>query len=430
MATITAFIRSSANKPKVNVRFRIRDSRSTQLFYKSDIQIEPDFFDPEKEQYKARVINIRPDIRIKINTAISDTKIHLAKLYNQHHPTTSAELLRLIQAEDDKPLERLGFYEQFDLFVELRNFSPRLQEHWQVLKRRLMRYELYRNIALNLDTMTMEDVHRLELYLLNEHEIIKSRQYAHIAREVPTYGSQKKRGQNTVNGLIKKLRSFFNYAIKTKITTNDPFLGYTAKPTIYGTPIFLTKDERNTLYTHDFSDRPGLAVQRDIFIFHCLVGCRVGDLYKLTTSSVINGAIEYVQQKTKEHSPETVRVPLNATALEIIEKYRDRQDDIRLLPYISFTNYNEAIKEMIRLAGIDRMVTVLDSVTRCDKQVPIYEVASTHMARRTFIGNLYKQVQDPNLIASLSGHSEGSRAFARYRTIDEDMKKDLVKLLD
>jgi len=29
----------------------------------------------------------------------------------------------------------------------------------------------------------------------------------------------------------------------------------------------------------------------------------------------------------------------------------------------------------------------------------------------------------------LSGHKEGSRAFARYREIDEEMKKELVNLL-
>ena len=36
----------------------------------------------------------------------------------------------------------------------------------------------------------------------------------------------------------------------------------------------------------------------------------------------------------------------------------------------------------------------------------------------------------PNLVGSLSGHKEGSKAFARYRDIDEDMKKELVDLLD
>ena len=29
-----------------------------------------------------------------------------------------------------------------------------------------------------------------------------------------------------------------------------------------------------------------------------------------------------------------------------------------------------------------------------------------------------------------TGHVEGSRAFSRYRTIDIDMKKDLVRILE
>ena len=52
------------------------------------------------------------------------------------------------------------------------------------------------------------------------------------------------------------------------------------------------------------------------------------------------------------------------------------------------------------------------------------------MARRTLIGNIYKLVRDSNLVSALTGHAEGSRAFARYRTIDIDMKKDLVKILE
>ena len=50
--------------------------------------------------------------------------------------------------------------------------------------------------------------------------------------------------------------------------------------------------------------------------------------------------------------------------------------------------------------------------------------------RRTFTAILYKNVKDQNMVASLTGHAEGSRAFARYRDIDREMKNDLVKLLD
>ena len=34
------------------------------------------------------------------------------------------------------------------------------------------------------------------------------------------------------------------------------------------------------------------------------------------------------------------------------------------------------------------------------------------------------------MIGKLSGHVEGSRAFARYRTIDDDLKKSLVNMLE
>ena len=73
---------------------------------------------------------------------------------------------------------------------------------------------------------------------------------------------------------------------------------------------------------------------------------------------------------------------------------------------------------------------VFDALKVDKVKVPINEIASSHMARRTFIGNIYKLVKDPNLVSALTGHVEGSRAFSRYRTIDIDMKKDLVKIFE
>ncbi|KAA6309434.1 Tyrosine recombinase XerC [termite gut metagenome] len=92
--------------------------------------------------------------------------------------------------------------------------------------------------------------------------------------------------------------------------------------------------------------------------------------------------------------------------------------------------YNQYIKQALCEAGISRVVTIIDQKTRLEVQKPIWEVASSHMARRSFIGNIYKQVKDPNLVGALSGHKEGSKAFARYRTIDDDMKKELIGMLE
>lgn len=46
----------------------------------------------------------------------------------------------------------------------------------------------------------------------------------------------------------------------------------------YASPIYLTLDDVQRIYNTDLLSFPHLAVQRDIFVFQCNVGCRIGDL--------------------------------------------------------------------------------------------------------------------------------------------------------
>lgn len=133
-------------------------------------------------------------------------------------------------------------------------------------------------------------------------------------------------------------------------------------------------------------------------------------------------------QKTKKCQAKTVRVPLHEKAKAILERYKNHEP--QLLPFKNIAIYNKGIRELLKHCGIDRMVTILDTHGYETVQRPLYEVATSHTARKTFVGNLYKQVPDPNLIASMSGHVEGSRAFKRYRSIDDDMKRKLVEMID
>lgn len=82
----------------------------------------------------------------------------------------------------------------------------------------------------------------------------------------------------------------------------------------------------------------------------------------MTRLNIVNGAVEYIQKKTKEGNPVTVRVPLNDKAKEILERYKDHEG--KLLPFISEQKYNEAIKKIFKLSGVDRIVTILDPLTR------------------------------------------------------------------
>ena len=139
--------------------------------------------------------------------------------------------------------------------------------------------------------------------------------------------------------------------------------------------------------------------------------------------------MHYIARKTKEGRPITIQVPLNSTAQRILEKYKDTPGE-HLFPECAYISYNKDIKRMLKEAGIHRHVVVIDQKTRESVSRPIYEVASTHMARRTFIGNVYKKFKDQNMVSALTGHKPGSTAFVRYREIDDDMKQEMVDAID
>ena len=345
----------------------------------------------------------------------------------------------------------------FDYMVDFRNNAKKKvngkregeksdvwKRNFDVLVRALQRYEMFirlsdkkrKDFVLDIDTFDNEMLSDIESYLRNEHALLE--EYPSVFRAIPASVDVKRRspkpqprGNNTICAFFNKLRAFFNWLNEKKITANNPFAGYEGIVTEkYGTPFYISLEERNQIADFDLSKYPKLAIQRDIFVFQCCIGCRVSDLMKLTQNNIINGVVEYIPKKTRNERQDVVRVPLNARALALVEKYKGADRKGMLFPFISPQKYNDDIKEIFTLCGVTRLVTITDSVTGEEVQRPINEVASSHMARRTFVGNLYKQVKDPNLIASMSGHVEGSRAFNRYREIDDELKKEVVSLIE
>lgn len=286
---------------------------------------------------------------------------------------------------------------------------------------------------LNLNDFSDEELVKFEDFLKIEHTFFNNQgkcvKYGYIYSVCPESRIPKQRGENTLVSILKSFRTFYNWAVKSGRTTNNPFKKYKLKQCVYGTPYFMTLDERDKLFHFDFSSYPALGIQRDIFVFQSCIGIRVGDFYQLTKDNIVNGAIEYIPSKTSNKQGNTVRVPLCTLARTILKRYTEIKGKA-LFPFISEQKYNIAIKRMLRMAGITRIVTVINPKTRKEEQFPICDVASSHMARRNFIGNIYKKVQDPDAIGSMTGHVEGSKAFARYRTIDDDIKKALITALE
>ena len=291
-------------------------------------------------------------------------------------------------------------------YINEGTLGARTADHYKVLKSTLEEYAK-RKYPLYIERFNVEELDRFTKYLAD--------------------GT---RGQNTINAKLRKLRCIVHRAVAKKIINewDNPFHERKIAQDVYGTPIFLTIAEREQIYRFEGLS-PAMAIQRDIFIFQCLVGCRVSDLRSFTHDNVHEGFLEYVQQKVKKDNPTTVRVPLCDTAMEIINRYADLEDG-RLLPFISDVKYNVCIKRIVHQAGVDRLVLVRNSRTGDVERRPIYEVAASHLARRTFMANMYKQTKSERIVSSFTGHVDSSRAFKRYTTVDDEMKIEAIRDLD
>ncbi len=333
--------------------------------------------------------------------------------------------------EDSVEIETVD--KAFDIFIQTKSNNEMRRRQMFVVKRILLRFTLYINKELNFDDWDETYLCKLEDFLKIEHTFFDEKgkckkKWKKLYDAVPETRKPQKRGGNAVFSIMKRLRTFFNWCVVTGRMKISPFKKHSLKECVYGTPFFLTPEEMTKLYNYKFTEQPSLAVQRDIFILQSNLGMRVGDFYSLTVSNIVNDAIEYIPSKTLHESGKVARIPLTERAKEIITRYQ-KDSQMSLVPLISEQHYNKAIKEMLRIAGIDRVVTTLNPTTRVEEKHPIWEVASTHMARRNFIGNLYAMVKDPDLISSMTGHVEGSKAFARYRTIDDSIKRSVLSAL-
>lgn len=245
-----------------------------------------------------------------------------------------------------------------------------------------------------------------------------------LATEEPQEGKGRQRtgnrAVNSVSAMMGKLRTALKFIAKkygvslphdifTDILTQD----YKQEP------IYLNTEELNQLAAYR-CDRPKQDNVRRAFIFQCLTGMRFGDLAALRSickDEDGNPFIHYVANKTGEEA----KVPLTPLALEQLNA------EGAILDVPSLPTYNAAIKEIMETAGIKRMVPILAGKTI--NYEPICKHGSSHMARRTFVGRLINTDVSAEVVRSMSGHAEGSKAFARYYAITDAQKRKALATL-
>jgi integrase len=346
-----------------------------------------------------------------INKKLNNLKIQVSSILNRIEANNIENPKKYLKHELDRFLDKRiiieqlpgdeSFFSRYEKYIEDSNFSSGRKKHYYTNIKKLKSF--YPEITF--DTLTPQILTDFQNYMLNKFD----------------------NSRNTVSGEMKRLRAFLNYALKNNWTNQYPFKSFSIEPEIYGDPVYITIEERDLLYYAD-NISPHLQRVRDIFVFQCFIGCRVGDLVKLTKSNIINGCIEYIAGKTADDKPRVARIPLTEKALAILAKYKI--PDGKLLPFITDQRYNKYIKDLFKAVGLNRIVTIHNPKTRTGKQVPICDIAASHMARRVFVGSLYKKDVKNEIIASMTGHTSYSKSFGRYHNIDKEDQMNAVKLIE
>lgn len=444
MVTIKSTISKKKRDTKSDSEILLRISFNRQKVYrvKSNVYVNESCWNKEKEEVKIpRIHGTQRNELIKIQNTLNSLKSFIIEESTKisEEDINKEWINRTIQIfhygkPDIENSKVSSFDELFQQFISIQIKTEHRKTQFRCIFRMLKRFELYKGHGFKLDInkLEYEDIVDFNEFLKIEHTFFDQRGKCiknHYIYDIYKEKRIKPRGSNAIFAILKCVRTFYNWAVKTGKSLNNPFKKYKLQESVYGTPYFLTIEELNKIFEFDFSTKPRLALYRDIFILQSSLGMRVSDYFQLTKDNIIGNAIEYIPNKTINENGDTVRVPLTEKAQIIINRNYD-ENRMELLPFTSQQKYNIAIKEIIKTVGITRTVTIINPTTRKEERKPIYEIASSHMARRNFIGNLYNKVQDPNAIGSMTGHIEGSKAFARYRNIDDNIKKNIISFLD
>lgn len=458
---ISAFLHNSPMKGEdPNLRqviFRVREGNSD-LRVRTDLMVDPTYWDDSIPGYK-RTKKLDKDVIKAFNSKITDIFRLIEKDFTpmcdgkwlketingylhpvEEKPKTFLPLL-CEDKEKDTTLENLdegSVPAWFLKYAAVADVCAGRKATYHSTIKKLRRYELYKRefegmTGFNLipDTFTIDDLYDFYDYVENEYiyynEHFEWYHQFHIDKKPPV-----KYTNNYMQTVKGHFRAFMNWMTKNGYSSNMEYKKLTIKPDVVADPIYLTLEERDKVYYADLSKHQQLVIYRDMFMFQCLIGCRVSDLYALTTRNLTeDGFIEYLPMKTRENAVEGApstfcRVPLNEKAREIIERNMDKRSG-RLFPYRNKVMYAFGIKMLLLLCEIDRMVVARDPDTKELSHFPLYMVATSHTGRKTFVANVYKKVKDPSLICSMTGHVPGSKSFRRYRHIDDDCKWDALE---
>ncbi|MBP7562503.1 MAG: phage integrase SAM-like domain-containing protein, partial [Candidatus Cloacimonetes bacterium] len=157
--------------------------------------------------------------------------------------------------------------------------------------------------------------------------------------------------ENSAFYYVGKFKQVLYKAIEDELIPDMPFLrSYSIKQKLAKRE-FLTIDELNLIQEYDYKN----IEYKNAFIFTCFTGLRFVDIFNLKFSSVVNGYLELLQEKTQEQ----LKIKLHKEALNIIEyqKSINKKKSDKVFNLASYEIWRRNVARLCKEAGITKKIT-------------------------------------------------------------------------
>ena len=249
-------------------------------------------------------------------------------------------------------------------------------------------------------------------------------------QEFYNYCKEENYSQNTIQRELNIIKTFCKFA-RSKGIEVDSELDSLKLPKEKIDNIYLSLEEIELIENAEI-EHPHLINATEWLIISCFTGQRVSDFMRFTKEMIRiekgKSLIEFEQQKTGKQ----MTIPIHAKVQQILDKNKGE------FPHrISDQRYNDYIKEVCKIAGIDEEIkgkkqlniskeNNIQKIRRVEGVYPKYELVTSHIGRRSFATNYYGDIPTSYLIY-VTGHSSEVMFLNYIGKSNKDMALELTK---
>lgn len=399
MATTTYFLRSDVTTSHIYIRLSVR--RGLVLKRKTGFTIDPADWSLETnmpKQGNEKLKNLRTKLK-KLETHIEDGLNNLTSAGSE--PTADWLQEQIDKYNGKKKVtdedQLTNYIEKYIGFLPYKEYP---NGHQGATRATITKYN-----TLKSKIEVYEQFKKKKFYLKDVNPLFRD-ELVKFFREV------EKLGANTAGRYIKFLKTVCldaqanNREVSPQLRLVRGFTEKIGK-------IYLTFDELEKIEAASFT-RPALDNARDWLLIGCYIGQRVGDLLTLTSANIVTRAGLELIELTQEKTGKQVAIPLHPKVKEIIDRRGGKFPD-----KICDQKFNEHIKDLCKLAGLDQLIQGAKAVKiakgQTRKQVGVYpkhELVTSHICRRSFASNFYGEIPTALLI-NITAHAT-ERQFLEY----------------